>query len=165
MFSFIILHNSEVLLYTLCVPITRRLVLRALEAGECLCAFIQFQISAENFYYGILWYWGQRVSCPRWYTDYFAFHALAILKHLKSTHFSTKNGYFSASYYLRAENRRNRFSALLYYLPVSRFIPKSFSTEISTPFFLSFSLWSPEAVPSKYLLLLQFYLNKKTAVP
>ena len=25
----------------------------------------------------------------------FAFHALAILKHLKSAHFSTKNGYFS----------------------------------------------------------------------
>ena len=46
----------------------------------------------------------------------------------------------ASSYYLRAENRRNRFSALLYYLPVSRFIPKSFSTEISTPFFLSFSL-------------------------
>ncbi len=45
-----------------------------------------------------------------------------------------------SSYYLRAENRRNRFSALLYYLPVSRFIPKSFSTEISTPFSLSFSL-------------------------
>ncbi len=46
----------------------------------------------------------------------------------------------ASSYYLRAENQRNRFSALLYYLPVSRFIPKSFSTEISTPFSLSFSL-------------------------
>ena len=56
MFSFIILHNSEVFLYTLCVPITRRLVLRALEAGECLCAFIQFQISAEKCKLFLLWY-------------------------------------------------------------------------------------------------------------
>ncbi len=29
------------------------------------------------------------------YTDCFAFHALAILKHLKFAHFSMKNGYFS----------------------------------------------------------------------
>ena len=56
MFSFIILHNSEVFLYTLCVPITRRLVLRALEAGECLCAFIQFQINAEKCKLFLLWY-------------------------------------------------------------------------------------------------------------
>ena len=38
---------------------------------------------------GFLTFW------PLWYTDCFAFHALAILKHLKSAHFSTKNGYFS----------------------------------------------------------------------
>ena len=41
------------------------------------------------------WCWGQKVFWPLWYTDCFAFHALAILKHLKSAHFSTKNGYFS----------------------------------------------------------------------
>ena len=56
MFSFIILHNSEVFLYTLCIPITRRLVLRALEVGECLCAFKQFQISAEKCKLFLLWY-------------------------------------------------------------------------------------------------------------
>ena len=39
--------------------------------------------------------WRQKVFWPQWYTDCSAFHAPAILKHLKSAHFSTKNGYFS----------------------------------------------------------------------
>ena len=38
---------------------------------------------------------GAKGILPLWYTDCFAFHAFAILKHLKSARFSTKNGCFS----------------------------------------------------------------------
>ena len=48
-----------------------------------------------NMYFSIICCWGQKVFWPLWHTDCFAFHAPAILKHLKFAHFSTKNGYFS----------------------------------------------------------------------
>ena len=42
----------------------------------------------------IRWCWGQKIFWFLWYTDCFAFHALAILKHLKFVHFLRKKATF-----------------------------------------------------------------------
>ena len=42
----------------------------------------------------IRWCWGQKIFWFLWYTDCFAFRALAILKHLKSAHFLRKMATF-----------------------------------------------------------------------